>query len=241
MRNTAVASIKGVHNPTEGRLTYPATVGCISFVVIDHSSIHFHITASIYLHHFAMTCQFSPNTTLVPNVPFSIFVASQTDNITCPSTYLRPDPGGALIPWLYSLFLLLFHLPACVLRVVRWQSAQYLSLGLAALSIALCIQSYISTGLVAEEILVWMPLTLMLDVGAMLQMVVLLIEKERGLGRSMAIALRNFTTTILQGLGTFGGKPSGEEAQEDHELMVNGNSVTQTSGMRTLWPTPAQH
>jgi len=181
-----------------------------------------------------MTCQFSPNTTLVSNFTFSVFIASQADNITCPSTYLRPDPGGALIPWLYSLFLLLFHLPACVLRVVRWQSAQYLSLGLAALSIALCIQSYISTSLVAEEILVWMPLTLMLDVGAMLQMVVLLIEKNHDQGRSMAIALQNFFTALWQGLGTFAAQPSGEGAQETHELMVSGNSATQTSGMRSL-------
>lgn len=93
-------------------------------------------------------------------------------------TYLRPDPGGALIPWLYALFLLLFHLPACIIRAVRWESAQYLALGLAVLGIALTIQSYEGTSLKAETVLVWMPLTLILDVGAMLQMVVLIIEKH---------------------------------------------------------------
>jgi hypothetical protein len=50
-------------------------------------------------------------------------------------------------------------------------------MGLAVLGIALTVQAYASTRLAAAEILVWMPLTLVLDVGAMLQMVVLIIEK----------------------------------------------------------------
>lgn len=49
---------------------------------------------------------------------------------------------------------------------------------LAALGIAVTTQAYISTQLKADEVLVWMPLTLVLDVGAMLQMVVLIIEKH---------------------------------------------------------------
>jgi hypothetical protein len=40
------------------------------------------------------------------------------------------------------------------------------------------VQAYVSTALNAAEVLVWMPLTLILDIGAMLQMVVLIIEKH---------------------------------------------------------------
>jgi hypothetical protein len=50
-------------------------------------------------------------------------------------------------------------------------------MGLAVLGIALTLQAFVSTGLAAAEVLVWMPLTLILDAGAMLQMVVLIIEK----------------------------------------------------------------
>ncbi|EXL42743.1 hypothetical protein FOCG_15188 [Fusarium oxysporum f. sp. radicis-lycopersici 26381] len=135
-----------------------------------------------------MNCNFKPNSTVIPGVKFGQFV----DGINCPPTYLRPDPGGTLVPWLYALFLLFFHLPACIIRALRWESAQYLALGLALFSVALCIQSYLSTGLDAGEVLVWMPLTLMLDIGAMMQIVVLIIEEHtlRRLGGAIAAFLR---------------------------------------------------
>lgn len=41
------------------------------------------------------------------------------------------------------------------------------ALGLALLGVALTIQAYVSTGLKPEEVLVWMPLPLVLDAGAM--------------------------------------------------------------------------
>jgi hypothetical protein len=50
------------------------------------------------------------------------------------------------------------------------------AMGLAILGIALTVQAFVSTNREAEEVLVWMPLTLILDVGAMLQMVILIIE-----------------------------------------------------------------
>jgi hypothetical protein len=100
------------------------------------------------------------------------------------------------MPWLPTLLFLLLHLPACVIRAIRWESGQYLvcgparvhglvltnfgqALGLAMFSIALAVQSFISTRLRANEVLVWMPLTIVLDVGAVSQMVVLIIEKYR--------------------------------------------------------------
>ncbi|KAH7013973.1 hypothetical protein EDB80DRAFT_569285 [Ilyonectria destructans] len=141
-----------------------------------------------------MSCQFAPNSTIVPGVEHWQFVKSIEAKVICPSTYLRPDPGGALIPWLYAVFLLLFHLPACIIRALRWESAQYLALSLALLSVAMCIQSYMSTRLAASKVLVWMPLTLMLDVGAMLQMVVLIVEMyephgTRRLGNALQASL----------------------------------------------------
>jgi hypothetical protein len=101
-----------------------------------------------------------------------------------------------MLPWLGSLLLLVFHLPTCIIRAIKWESAQYLvgicrltlminvntdlqqALGLASLGIALTIQAYVSTSMRAAEVLVWMPLTLVLDAGAMLQMFVLIIEKH---------------------------------------------------------------
>lgn len=141
-----------------------------------------------------MNCNFKPNSTVIPGVKFGQFV----DGINCPPTYLRPDPGGTLVPWLYALFLLFFHLPACIIRALRWESAQYLALGLALFSVALCIQSYLSTGLDAGEVLVWMPLTLMLDIGAMMQIVVLIIEEHtlRRLGGAIAAFLRPIWVAI---------------------------------------------
>jgi hypothetical protein len=153
-----------------------------------------------------MSCSFSFTDTLTPetDATYGDFNASAALRTQCPPTYLRPDPGGALMPWILALFLLFFHLPACIIRAVRWESAEYLALGLAVGGIALCIQSYISTQMRPAEVMVWMPLTLMQDVGAMLQMVTLIIEKYHGvgplrvalqgacvrLGRAVAVGLR---------------------------------------------------
>ena len=88
---------------------------------------------------------------------------------------------------------------------MRWESAQYLSLGLALFSIAMSIQSYVSTRMVPEEILAWMPLNLMLDVGAMLQMAVLIIERHNSGVRTLCRAMRNFTSEVWQTVVTCGG------------------------------------
>lgn len=160
-----------------------------------------------------MNCNFKPNSTVIPGVKFGQFV----DGIDCPPTYLRPDPGGTLVPWLYALFLLFFHLPACIIRALRWESAQYLALGLALFSVALCIQSYLSTGLDAGEVLVWMPLTLMLDIGAMMQIVVLIIEEHtlRRLGGAIAAFLR----AIWVAIAVCGHNESGPERPQQNIQM----------------------
>ncbi|KAH7077246.1 hypothetical protein FB567DRAFT_146200 [Paraphoma chrysanthemicola] len=122
-----------------------------------------------------MSCNFSSNYEIGFGITYAAF---ETLIEVCPATYIRPDPGGAMMPWFLSLVLLLFHLPTCIIRAVRWESAQYMALGLAMLGITLTVQAYVSTALKAEEVLVWMPLTLVLDVGAMLQMVMLILEKH---------------------------------------------------------------
>ena len=69
-----------------------------------------------------------------------------------------------------------------------------MALCLALFNVAITIQSYVSTKLDPAQILVWMPLTLMLDIGAMLQMVVLILEIE---GYSIGVLLGALKDQIL--------------------------------------------
>jgi hypothetical protein len=60
--------------------------------------------------------------------------------------------------------------------MARWERVQIFSLALASVNIAIYIQAYVSTGLTANQVLVWTPLTLILDAGSLLQVLVLVIE-----------------------------------------------------------------
>jgi len=181
-----------------------------------------------------MSCQFSPDFSIAPNVTYSIFNSSFSLNTECPESYLRPDPGGALIPWLYALFLLLFHLPACIIRAVRWESAQYLALCLALFNVTVTIQSYVSTRLNPAQVLVWMPLTLLLDIGAMLQMVVLILEMP---GYSVSVLLRALKEQIIligriiaEGSHRKKGREEGrEEGQEERQEGISLNNMNEES------------
>ncbi|KAM7211252.1 hypothetical protein V8F06_013370 [Rhypophila decipiens] len=157
-----------------------------------------------------MSCGYKPGDAIVGGFDFSFFPASAAQSITCAINHVRPDPGGALLPWLYTLFLLPFHLPASVLRALRWESAQYFALALALFSAVLCVQSYTSTGLAANQVLVWMPLTLIQDVGAMMQMVILIIERDEkhGGARGLARAIGRRLDRVWRAMGFSGG---GEE------------------------------
>jgi hypothetical protein len=134
----------------------------------------------------AGTGQFTNSTqipALYPNgteyFPFTYgqFLPALDKNVACGGpTYLRPDVGGALLPWLYSGAALLVHLPIVLIRVARWDRVQILSLALATLTIGVTLQSYKSTSLSPDKVLVWMPLTLTLDAGSMLQLAVLIVE-----------------------------------------------------------------
>ena len=93
--------------------------------------------------------------------------------------YLRPDSAGALLPWIYTLVILILHVPVVVIRVVRWQAVQYWCLVSTFLTVVTYTQAYVSTRFDAAKILVWTPLILVIDAGSMLQVFFLVIEAKR--------------------------------------------------------------
>ncbi|SPO07088.1 uncharacterized protein DNG_09782 [Cephalotrichum gorgonifer] len=128
-------------------------------------------------------CGISPNATISPNfsLQFHDFDASRANMTNCLSdsdaTYIRPSDGGSLLPWPYSLAWLLIHFPVTVLRVSHWQRVQTLSLVLAVFSIFFTAQAY-TTHLAPGQVLVWTPLPIILDVGAMMQLVFLIVREN---------------------------------------------------------------
>ncbi|KAF9877874.1 hypothetical protein CkaCkLH20_04450 [Colletotrichum karsti] len=108
----------------------------------------------------------------------SDFNASRRNMEPCGApTYLRPDPGGCLLPWPYTMAWILIHLPVTVLRVTRWEKVQALSIILAFFSVYFTVQAY-TTHLVPDQVMVWMPLAVVLDIGAMMQLVFLIVEEN---------------------------------------------------------------
>ena len=97
-----------------------------------------------------------------------------------PHSYIRPNSGVALIPWIYGLVLFSSHLPLVLIRVLKWEAGQVWSLVMAAFSVGLTISAFCSTRMQAEKVYVWLPITLVIDVGAMLQIFILIIEGKRG-------------------------------------------------------------
>jgi len=142
-----------------------------------------------------MTCQFLPNFTIAENITFADFEASLKYSVRCSDTYLRPSAGGAMMPWVYLLISLICHIPSVIIRVVKWDPAQHIAMGLAAFGIAITIQSYTSTKMAPDQILSWMPVTVMPDVGTMLQIVVLILEEP---GHSVNVLAKALRDTIMR-------------------------------------------
>ena len=92
-------------------------------------------------------------------------------------SYLRPDIGGALLPWIYTIIVLLVHIPVVIIRVVKWQTVQIWCLVATVFTIAITAQAYISTDFSPEKILTWTPLVLVIDAGSMAQVLFLIIEQ----------------------------------------------------------------
>lgn len=82
-------------------------------------------------------------------------------------------------PWDLTAFLLLLHIPLFIVRIVKFDKAQLLSIVLAALSLCFTIQAFVSTKMEAAKILVWMPLTSVVDAGSMLSIACLVDEENR--------------------------------------------------------------
>ena len=95
------------------------------------------------------------------------------------SSYIRPTSGGALLPWIYTVIVIVFHIPTVIIRVVRWELVQIWSLVFTFFTVIVYIQAFVSSRFDAAQILVWTPIILVIDAGSMLQVFFLIIEAEK--------------------------------------------------------------
>ena len=112
------------------------------------------------------------------SLPWANFIDNLLANTT-ETSYLRPNTGGALLPWIYTLVVIILHLPVVVVRVVRWEWCQSWCIATAFFTVLLYVQSYVSTAFAPDQILVWTPLLLVIDAGAMSQIFFLIIEARK--------------------------------------------------------------
>lgn len=94
-------------------------------------------------------------------------------------SYLRPNTGGALLPWIYTVIIILIHTPIVVIRVVKWEIMQAWSICFAVFTVAVVTQSYVSTQFDPARILIWTPIILVIDAGSMIQVFFLVIEAKK--------------------------------------------------------------
>ena len=85
-------------------------------------------------------------------------------------------PGGALVPWVYSIIILLVHIPVVIIRVVKWEAVQTWCLAATLFTIAITAQAFASTKFRNDKILTWTPLLLVIDAGSMAQVLFLIVE-----------------------------------------------------------------
>ncbi|KAH7231047.1 hypothetical protein BKA59DRAFT_488761 [Fusarium tricinctum] len=91
------------------------------------------------------------------------------------SSYIRPDDAGSILPWPYTLAWFFIHFPITLIRVHRWERVQALSIILAIITIWFQLQAY-TNSIHPESVLVWMPIFVVLDIGAMMQLAFLIVE-----------------------------------------------------------------
>jgi len=151
------------------------------------------------------------------------------------SSYLRPDMGGALLPWIYTAVVIVVHIPTVVIRVQRWETAQTWCLAATLLTVVLYAQAYVSTGFAAEQVLTWTPLLLVIDAGSMLQLFVLVVEagglvpRVRGVVGGWGEGLRRFWSKSVRRRGrqrreSAGGRYDADE--EKGEVMVTRTAIS---------------
>lgn len=81
-----------------------------------------------------------------------------------------------MIPWVYSIVILLVHIPVVIIRVVKWEAVQTWCLVATVFTIAITIQAFASTDFRSDKILTWTPLLLVIDAGSMAQVLFLVVE-----------------------------------------------------------------
>ena len=113
-------------------------------------------------------------------LPTCVLISVRTSIISCSQNVFgaltNSCSGGALVPWIYSLIILLVHIPVVIIRVVKWESVQTWCLGATLLTIAVTAQTFASTGFRSDKILTWTPLLLVIDAGSMAQVLFLVVE-----------------------------------------------------------------
>ena len=55
------------------------------------------------------------------NLTWTDVSATVITSIAGKASYLRPNTGGALLPWVYTLLIVVVHFPMVIIRVVRWE------------------------------------------------------------------------------------------------------------------------
>ena len=73
-------------------------------------------------------CAQSPNATIGnTNITWAQAESYALNNLTTAlrPSYLRPDTAGALLPWIYTIVILIVHIPVVFIRVARWEAIQY--------------------------------------------------------------------------------------------------------------------
>ncbi|KAF2421114.1 hypothetical protein EJ08DRAFT_702190 [Tothia fuscella] len=180
----------------------------------------------------------STSITLCPNLSSNVIIAGYSlalwneslSNIhPCGgNTYLRPDAGGALQPYPWTFLQILVHAPVCIVRLARFETTQIWSLCVAALNIGIAIQAYKSTGLSPAEVLVWTPVALILDAGAMLQIHILILEQLgdrnplRRFVKLVAKPFRPFAMSVFESLMGARGTESREQGDRDGQTESQG-------------------
>jgi hypothetical protein len=94
-------------------------------------------------------------------------------NCSIPASYIRPDEGFAVMPWVFSAGLFVSHLLSSVCRIFLqpYDRSQLLALVLAVWAVAVTILGYQSTGFEGAKIYIWTPLMMAGDVAALIHLI----------------------------------------------------------------------
>ena len=141
---------------------------------------------------------------------------------------IEASSGGALVPWVYSIVILLVHIPVVIIRVVKWEAVQTWCLGATVFTIAVTAQAFVSTSFRSDKILTWTPLLLVIDAGSMAQVFFLIVEDYSLLTRIRHVISPPGPTQLEQPF------LNGEEASK-----TNDPASSVRIAIRTASPTPS--